>query len=157
MIKRFAVFVLVSIFAFGQSGCVKDKGSCQEKTVASEDAAMLNFAAANGITPTKHSSGFYYEIITPGSGVTPGLNSTVKVNYTGKFTNGNIFDQTTGTPVQFVLGEVIKGWQLGVPLIKRDGRIKLIIPSAYAYGCMGRGSIPGYSILYFEIELVDVL
>jgi FKBP-type peptidyl-prolyl cis-trans isomerase len=33
----------------------------------------------------------------------------------------------------------------------------LIIPSSLAYGCNATGPIPGDAVLYFEIELVDVL
>jgi FKBP-type peptidyl-prolyl cis-trans isomerase FkpA len=46
---------------------------------------------------------------------------------------------------------------LGLPLIKKGGVIRLIIPSSLAYGCNAAGSIPGDSVLYFEVELVDVL
>ena len=71
--------------------------------------------------------------------------------------NGTIFDSNTGAPIQFILGQVIPGWQLGLPLIQKGGVIRLIIPSSLAYGCTGSGSIPGDSVLYFEVELVDVI
>lgn len=152
------MFFSASIILFLSGGCYKDRKPCQPKTVASEDAAMLSYAVANGITATKHGSGMYYQIINPGSGtVTPTNASTVTVKYTGKLINGTIFDQRITTPVSFVLGGVIVGWQLCLPLIKKGGSIKLIIPSEYGYGCAGQGPVPGYSILYFEIELIDVL
>ena len=156
MMKKFVFILLVPIFLFPGTGCIKDKG-CQAKTVASEEGAMLSFAATNGITATKHSSGMYYQIINQGSGPTPTLTSTLSVKYTGKFTNGAIFDQRTTTPVSFTLSGVIPGWQLGMPLIQKGGIIKLIIPSSLGYGCSDNGPIPGNSILYFEIELIDVL
>jgi FKBP-type peptidyl-prolyl cis-trans isomerase FkpA len=145
--------LLVTIFG----GCIKDTDSCQPKTVDSEDAAMQAYAATTGVTFTKHSSGLYYYIDAPGSGVTPASTNTVSVKYVGKLTTGTVFDQTTTTPISFTLGGVILGWQLGVPLIKKGGKIRLIIPSSYAYGCTANGPIPAYSILYFEIELIDVL
>jgi FKBP-type peptidyl-prolyl cis-trans isomerase FkpA len=52
---------------------------------------------------------------------------------------------------------MIQGFQTGLKLIQKGGRIKLIVPSALAYGCKGYGSVPGNSILYFEVELIDVL
>lgn len=137
------------------TGCVKDKG-CQEKTVQSEEGAILAYAASNSITATKHSSGLYYQILNPGSGPTPSASSTLSVEYTGKRLNGTIFDQQL-TPISLPLRDVIAGWQLGLPLIQKGGTIKLIIPSSLAYGCAGRSSIEPYAILYFEIELVDVL
>ena len=157
--KKTISILFLSLLLTGAGSCIKDTG-CQDKTVQSEQAAILAYATANGITATAHSSGLYYEITNPGSGATANLNSTVRVNYVGKYvSNGTIFDQTTVAtgPVSFVLGSVIPGWQLGIPLIQKGGSIKLIIPSSFAYGCAGRGSIPSNAILYFEIELLDVL
>jgi FKBP-type peptidyl-prolyl cis-trans isomerase len=52
---------------------------------------------------------------------------------------------------------VIDGWKIGLPLIKKGGRIKLIIPSALAYSCTGAGtSIPPNTPLYFDVTLNDV-
>jgi len=118
---------------------------------------MQNFATTNGLTVQTHSSGLLYQIVNPGSGLTPTLTSRVSVRYTGKLMNGSIFDSNTGVPVQFLLNQVIAGWQLGLPLIKKGGTIRLIIPSSLAYGCNASGPIPGDAVLYFEIELVDVL
>lgn len=154
MIKNLILFAVLSPILF-MSGCIKDK-SCLGKTIESEEAAMLNFAAANGITAIKHASGLYYQVVSQGSGATPTLASSLSVRYTGKRMDGTQFDQAT-TPVTFSLANVIAGWQLGLPLINEGGTIRLIIPSSYAYGCEGKGAIAPYSILYFEIELVDVL
>jgi FKBP-type peptidyl-prolyl cis-trans isomerase FkpA len=145
-------FLTVLIF----SSCIKDTVTCQPKTVESEDAAMVSFAATTGHSFTKHSSGMYYYIENPGTGVSPTINSTLSVKYKGTFTNGVVFDEPSST-VSFGLSSVIIGWQIGMPLIKKGGKIKLIIPSSYAYGCSANGPIPAYSILYFEIELIDVL
>lgn len=146
--------LLASLFIF--SGCIKDN-SCKPKTVASEVATMQSFATANGITTQTHPSGMLYQIVSQGSGATPNTASRVSVRYTGKLMNGTIFDSNTGAPIQFILGQVIPGWQLGLPLIQKGGVIRLIIPSSLAYGCTGSGSIPGDSVLYFEVELVDVI
>lgn len=142
-------------FVLMVSGCIKDN-SCTPKTVASEVATMQNFATTNGITTQTHPSGMLYQIVNPGNGATPNTVSRVSVRYTGKLMNGTIFESNTGTPVQFILGQVIPGWQLGLQLIQKGGTIRLIIPSSLAYGCTGAGSIPGDSVLYFEVELVDV-
>jgi FKBP-type peptidyl-prolyl cis-trans isomerase FkpA len=151
---KFIVASIVSLFLF--TGCLKDD-SCTPKTVQSETAAMLSYANANGITPTTHSSGMLYQIVTAGAGATPTATSTVTVRYTGKFMDGRVFDSNaTGSPISFGLNQVIQGWQLGLPLIKKDGLIKLIIPSSLAYGCAGYGSIPGDAVLYFEVQLIDV-
>lgn len=148
------VFGLFLLTAF--TGCLKDD-TCQPKTIQSELAVMLNYANTNGITPTTHSSGMLYQVVNAGAGATPTATSTVTVRYTGKFMDGTIFDSNaTGNLISFGLNQVIQGWQLGLPLIKKDGVIKLIIPSSLAYGCAGYNTIPGDAVLFFEIQLTDV-
>ena len=141
------------------AGCLKSGSStsCKDKTVASEESLILSYASTNNITATKHSSGLYYQVITPGSGATPNGGSLIFVRYTGKLLNGTVFDsQTNASATGWRLSGLVEGWQLGLPLIQKGGSIKLIVPSSLAYGCDGRGPIPPDAILYFEIDLVDV-
>jgi FKBP-type peptidyl-prolyl cis-trans isomerase FkpA len=156
MRKIVQIFVSFVFLLFAGFSCIKDT-ACKNKTVESEQGAIVAYAAANSITAVAHSSGLYYQIITQGTGATPTLNSKISVTYTGKLTNGTIFDSgTTPAGGGWALGGLIPGWQLGIPLIQKGGQIKLIIPSSLAYGCQGYGTIPGNSILYFDIQLTDV-
>jgi len=156
--KTYCLVLLSALVITGNLSCSKrTNDSCSPKTPQSEQAQILAFASANGITATAHASGLYYQIINPGSGVTPTVSSKVYVKYTGKLTDGTVFDsQTDSSKTGWILGNLITGWQLGLPLIQKGGSIKLILPSSLAYGCLIAGSIPVNSILYFEIELVDV-
>ncbi len=137
------------------SGCSKQETGCMPVKPQDEKPQILAYAAKDSMNVTEHSSGIYYQIINPGSGLTPTLNSRVYVTYTGKLLNGTKFDESTEV-VNFYLNQVIEGWQIGIPLIKKGGRIKLIIPSAYAYGCNGSGSIPANSVLFFDVNLIDI-
>lgn len=150
---------LVSVLLFSGTGCIKNNEACQQKTVESEEAAMIGYATSISIPAVRHSSGLYYYIENTGNATMPNLNSNLKVNYIGKLLNGTVFDQTTPAtgPVTFALGGVIFGWQLGLPLIGEGGVIHLIIPSSLGYGCTDNGPIPAYSVLHFRVELVDVL
>jgi FKBP-type peptidyl-prolyl cis-trans isomerase len=154
--KRTVVILSVSMLLFGSTSCLKDN-SCQDKTVQSEQAAITAYATANGITGISHSSGVYYQVTNPGSGVTPSVTNQVSVRYTGKLLDGTVFDSQTGTPVSFGLGGTIPGFQIALQLVQKGGTIKFIIPSSLAYGCAGTNGIPGGSILFFEVQLVDVL
>lgn len=154
--KRVFLILSACFLLFAGTSCLKDNNSCQDKTVQSEEAAIQAYAAANGISGTTHSSGIYYQIVAAGTGAQPTLNSQVSVTYTGKLLNGNTFDAAT-TPVTFPLANTIPGFQIGLQLIKKGGTIKMIIPSSLAYRCSGSGSIPGNSVLFFEVQLVDVL
>lgn len=106
-------------------------------------------------------SGLIYFEEKEGKGNTPQKGQKVKVHYTGTFLDGNKFDSSVdrGQPFEFTLGQgqVIKGWDEGVALMREGGKAVLIIPSNIAYGPQGRSSIPPYSTLVFEIELLEVL
>jgi FKBP-type peptidyl-prolyl cis-trans isomerase FkpA len=154
--RRTSFIVIIFFVLFSGTACLKDNG-CQNKTVQSEQAAITAYATANTITGTSHSSGVYYQVTTAGSGPTPTLTSQVSIRYTGKLLDGTVFDSQTGSPVTFGLGGTIPGFQIGLQLVQKGGVIKMIIPSSLAYGCSGTTGIPGNSILFFEVQLVDVL
>jgi FKBP-type peptidyl-prolyl cis-trans isomerase len=53
------------------------------------------------------------------------------------------------------LKRLIKGWQIGLPLCRVGGAIRLIIPSALAYSIRDRGmKIPPNQVLVFDIEVL---
>lgn len=135
------------------SSCSKDDYDA-EKQLAKDDALIVEFIAKNNISAIKHSSGLYYQIITPGTGVAVTAASTVGVNYEGKLLDGTTFDKSTKM-VTFPLTGVIQGWTIGVPLVKVGGRIRLIIPSGLAYANEQKGSIPKNSVLDFTIDLLQ--
>jgi FKBP-type peptidyl-prolyl cis-trans isomerase FkpA len=157
---------LLSVLLLSTTGCFKkDKGcSFTDNNItapASEVAAVENYLATNNITTaTKHTSGFYYQVTNPGSGTNPTLCSVVNVGYTGKLTNGNVFDQQPS--LSFQLGSLIEGWRKGLPLIQKGGSIRLYIPPSLGYGAVdvknGQGAVvvPANSILIFDINLMDV-
>lgn len=103
------------------------------------------------------SGGIYYMMMKEGTGRQVSVNDTVTVFYKGYlFANDSVFDQTKDKPVTFPLKRLIKGWQIGLPLCKVGGKIKLIIPSDLGYSIRTRAAkIPPNSILVFEIEVVD--
>lgn len=87
----------------------------------------------------------------------------VKVHYTGKlFDSGKKFDSSLdrGTPFSVTVGQgrVIKGWDEGLVGMCLNEKRTLTIPSNMAYGSRGagRGVIPPYATLIFDVELVDL-
>ncbi len=104
-------------------------------------------------------SGLQYKIIKMGSGSKPDENDSVLVNYTGTFINGDKFDSSydRGTPAEFVVGNVIKGWVEGLQLMPEGSKFMLYVPQDLAYGATGAGNvIQPYSTLIFEVELLKV-
>ncbi|MCU0823893.1 MAG: FKBP-type peptidyl-prolyl cis-trans isomerase [Leptospira sp.] len=86
--------------------------------------------------------------------------NTVVVHYTGKLTNGKVFDSSVdrGEPFSFVLGQgqVIQGWERGILGMKEGGKRKLTIPPNLGYGARPVGPIPANSTLIFDVELLKV-
>ncbi len=155
--KRPALAISACLLLVLNIGCLKSNSDpCTPVPPASEQTVMINYEVSNGINATVHPSGLHYEIITPGGGDAPDLTKSVSVTYIGKLLDGTIFDSRT-TPLTYPLKDFITGWQIGLPLIREGGSIKLVVPSSLAYGCGGAGVIPPNSVLYFEITLVDVL
>jgi len=136
------------------TACKKDDpAKTPAEQAAADDAQIQAYISANNITATKDPSGLYYQIITPGTGAYPTASSVYTVNYKGEFITGGTFD--SGTFPDFTLNRVIQGWQIGLPKINQGGRIKLIIPSALAYGPSGSGPIPANAVLVFTVDLLS--
>jgi len=109
-----------------------------------------------GVQVTK--SGIQYRVIKDGAGVPPKATDTVKVHYKGTLIDGTEFDSSykRNQPAEFPLDQVIPGWTEGLQLMKPGSKYELVIPSALGYGAQGNQSIPGNSVLIFEVELLEV-
>jgi FKBP-type peptidyl-prolyl cis-trans isomerase len=92
--------------------------------------------------------------VKEGTGTAVAKGATVKVNYIGWLTNGEIFDQSK-QPIEFGLDMVIKGWQEGIPGMKPGGVRRLKIPASLAYGNRMVGKIPANSTLVFQVDLLS--
>ena len=130
--------------------------SCKKDQLEVDEKLIKEFIAKNNIPALRHESGLYYQIILPGSGSGIDVNSLVTFNYTGRLLSGVVFEGPTTSPITYQLGSLIKGWKIGMPLIRKGGRIRLIIPSELAYGRDGQGKIKPNTVLDFDIELVNV-
>jgi FKBP-type peptidyl-prolyl cis-trans isomerase FkpA len=156
-------FLLLSLISISFSGCLKEgyqTFSCnaalpQVSVPAGELQAVEAYLNQKGIKDAvKYQNAFYYKVDVPGTGNNPTLCSNVVIYYQGKLIDGTTFDQTSNTPLTFSMGNLITGWQLGLPLIKAGGKIKLYLPPSLGYGNSVSGNIPANSILVFEITLV---
>lgn len=104
-------------------------------------------------------SGLKYEIVSKGTGKAPVKGDRVSVYYSSKLADGTIinkYDTATG-PSTFLLGEgdVIKGIDEAIALLKNGGKIHAEIPPALAYGSRKIGKIPAGSIITADIELIE--
>jgi FKBP-type peptidyl-prolyl cis-trans isomerase FkpA len=127
-----------------------------------EKDAINNYLASNStLAFEKQPSGLYYLEVLAGTGDQPVANDTVYVRYTGKYLNGTVFDTNVGTgKTDFVFplgqGYAIQGFDEGISLMKVGGKATLLTPSSLAYGPQGYYTIPGYTALLFDVELIKI-
>ncbi|HET9826124.1 MAG TPA: FKBP-type peptidyl-prolyl cis-trans isomerase, partial [Chitinophagaceae bacterium] len=103
-------------------------------------------------------SGLQYEILTQGPGAKPMITDTVVCHYKGTFLSGTEFDNsyTRGTPAEFAVTGVIKGWTEVLQLMPVGSKYKVYVPYQLGYGLNEIPGIPGGSLLVFEIELLGI-
>lgn len=127
-------------------GTVKEDG---EKFLAEN-------ALREGVSTTE--SGLQYEVIKMGKGKKPAVTDRVKVHYHGTLIDGTVFDSSVerGEPTSFGLNQVIAGWTEGLQLMPVGSKFRFYIPQELGYGSRNAGSIPPYSTLIFEVELLGI-
>ncbi len=173
------IAVLFFVFSFGLSFVViwqLYKNNKEAKTVnqtSTSSNASNNSTSPNGqsgklegtklvgFTPVAQISSLQMVDQQVGSGTEVKAGDTVTVHYTGAVAaTGIIFQSSydTGQPVSFPLGNVIQGWQNGIPGMKAGGKRRLLIPAAQAYGAnppQGSG-IPANADLVFDVTLISI-
>ena len=149
MKKYLYLFTLVLLFI-----------SCSDKTDTSfepeTEQDIIQYIEDNNLNATRSNSGLYYVINNEGSGTRPTSSSNVTVDYKGYFLDGVVFDESNSNGISFRLNEVIQGWTEGITYFREGGNGILLVPYNLGYGESGRGSIPGGSVLIFDIRLLSV-
>ena len=128
-----------------------------------EQRKIQLFIDTSKVSFSKLKNGMYYLPITQGAGTPPEKGNIIKINYTGCFLSGKIFESTYDRtqPMEYVCGEegqVIKGLESAISLMNEGAKAKFIIPSHLAYGEEGSstGIIPPYTTVIYEIELLNL-
>lgn len=156
MLKKIIYFL---VFTGLLSACSNDETKEVDpvEQAAADKKSISAYAAENGLNGQFTDSGLYYVVEEEGSGDNPRSTATVTVHYKGYLLDETEFDSSyqRDEPASFGLSNVILGWQEGIPLFKKGGKGKLLIPSALGYGNQRVGSIPPNSVLVFDIELLD--
>lgn len=159
--KKIKYILLFVCLAACFSACKKNLGFEDfdvEGQFKKDTTAIRAFAVANNIPIVKDPKyNIFYQIIEPGSGAEVNQLSNIKFIFSGKLLDGTEFDSSKTPTEQFYpLSGMITGWQAGLPLIKKGGRIRLLLPSFYGYGNRANDRIPANSPLDFDVTLTDV-
>ncbi len=158
---EYLTFDIELIKILNKQEVAKEQKLLEEQYKKNEDDLLQYYLQENNIETKPFISGLYYLETQKGSGRQAKPGDKLKVHYTGKFLNGEIFDSSykRNEPFEFTLGagQVIAGWEEGFSKMREGGKATFIIPSHLAYGKKGYGKIiPPYTTLIFEVELLKI-
>ncbi len=156
MSKIAIVVVIVILFFVFLQFTSGNKKAAEENKQKGADFVAANKDAEDVITTA---SGLQYLVLEQGAGQQhPEARDTVKVHYHGTLLDGTVFDSSVERrePIEFGLGQVIKGWTEGLQLMVVGQKTRLFIPSELAYGNRSAGAIKPGSTLIFDVELLEI-
>jgi FKBP-type peptidyl-prolyl cis-trans isomerase FkpA len=159
-----------------------DYKATMDKLKGAEDAKVKAYVSDKGLKTTVSPSGLHYVIVAPGDAQRAVMGDTVSVNYTGNVTKKNkdgkykVFDSSDSKiakewgldktqpgrvygPTKMVIGNTVPGFNEGLQLVGKGGKLTLVIPSKLGYGDQGnpQAGISPYSPIAFEVEIVDII
>jgi FKBP-type peptidyl-prolyl cis-trans isomerase FkpA len=179
MLKRRILLLSFVVLCF-YAACKSDPAYSPATQLAIDDDLIAKYIVKNNIPALKTSQGLYYQIYPAGPVSTdppiddndpvpppddriPSLNDSIKIHYVARLMlSQQVFDSTATNSnelaTEFLLKDVIEGWQLGIPLIHQGGHIRLLVPSPLAYQNRQIDTLlKANSILDFDIRLIKVI
>jgi len=178
--RPFSTSILLS-FLILLFSCEENQLKTHQKRLEDERNIRLNYIEEHNIPDsTKKDEGIYYIELEKGTGETSESGDWVLVYYTGYNLDGYIFDsnvlngryeplivelltnENTNSAQGYRIrnasrsGTVVSGFAHALKYMKKDGRARVIIPSALGYGVTGGSGILPYSTIIFELEVVEI-
>lgn len=176
---KIRIFAILSLIAgsFAMASCI-DEEATDDVILAKDKTAIEEYLASNTLVNVKEfydeTTGLrviWQEVSGSGMGVTNG--DTLKVDYIGKLLSNKVFDTSIKqvaideglfsssrvyTPLDFPVGFnlLIPGFEFGVGQMEQGDKATVFIPSMFAYGKQGSGSIPSNAPIIFELDLIEV-
>jgi peptidylprolyl isomerase/FKBP-type peptidyl-prolyl cis-trans isomerase FklB len=162
------------------TSCKKDKDKQEEKWML-DNLSALNAIKTNPeykeLTSLGNEGSIYYKVLQAGDGKdTIRYTSAVKCYYKGWYIadypqynikKGDFFDKKLfddGPPVRFEVSGVVSGWKTALQYMVKGDKWEIWVPYQLGYGRTGdidqytrKVTIPGYSTLVFELEVLSVI
>lgn len=148
----------ITLYTFALLGMIVLLNSCKkdyESIETIDDAKIQAYIKQNNLTVTKDPSGFYYQVITQGTG-TPLLNKdSVFFNLNvGSLTGAKYYATPSFATEGTYLGYITpSSYRIALTGLNRGGKVRVILPSYLAYGKNGSGTIPSNEIISTEITV----
>ena len=169
LIAIIAVLAIFIIYLLATDSCKKEKEQSLDIDAILKDINLSdsnnnnnNNMNSSNQTPSNQEEQIKKEVFQEGSGKVAQNGNKITVHYVGALLDGTKFDSSVdrGEPFSFVLGQgmVIQGWEVGLVGSKVGEKLRLTIPSQFAYGEAGTpgGPIPPNTDLIFEIEVLGI-
>jgi FKBP-type peptidyl-prolyl cis-trans isomerase len=162
--KKIVYFLFPLIFVSFMS-CHDDEDDNGGQWKIDNDKAYSDSIQSGEYTPVEFAgapAGVYYKVLPDSKDLGteyPFQTSKVKVRYKGSFYDGTVFDSgsyLTGNPVEFSVSGVIRGFAIALQKMVVGNHWRICIPYKLGYGDVTQGSIPAYSTLIFDVELVEI-
>lgn len=127
----------------------------REFTPESQSQFLAEMAKLPGAVVTP--DGLIFQVITEGEGSMPADGQTVTLTYTGRLSDGSVFDET-GSPISLNVNNVVTGFSQGLKMMKPGGKYRIVFPASLGYGDRGAGGglIPPGAALDFTVDLISI-
>ena len=163
--KMITTFKVLKVFNTPEEAKA-DEDKEKAAIVAKEEGVVKEFLAKKGINNAQRTPlGTYVEILEPGTGAVVDSGKYVSVMYKGQTFAGKVFDSNMDStfrhtdPLGFQVGtgQMIRGFDEGVRLLREGGRGRFYIPSTLAYGAQSPSpDIKPFEHLIFEVQVLSV-
>ena len=127
---------------------------------AESEKAFFDYLKVNNITDYT-ASGLFFAKSAVTDGAQPQIGQTARIKFEASYLDGTPLGDSEQLGGQYDLeygqGKVLKGLEEGVGLMRVGEKARFVLPYTLAYGANPYGSIPAYSNLVFDVELLDII
>jgi FKBP-type peptidyl-prolyl cis-trans isomerase len=130
-----------------------------EQEVTKNDTDIQNYLKQRNLTYAKTADGMYYSIVSAGATAAPAVADLVTLHYKLTLLDGTFVDSTSKVASQsksIIFGVSQSMFTLPVSLMKAGDKGTFLLPSSLAFGANSFGSVPAYSVIKAEVEVVSI-
>jgi FKBP-type peptidyl-prolyl cis-trans isomerase len=159
--KTKVLLLLLAFITFSFTACNEDDNTNDQWQKDNQKAYEEIKTAAGWMlvtVPQGIPSGVYYKDISDENAKKgneyPIQTASVTINYSGAYYTGTVFD--AGTNAVFEVNKVVRGFGVALQNMVVGDKWSVCIPYHLGYGSVSTGTIPAYTTLFFEVELLKI-